>query len=347
MKKKLLLICSILFAFNPLVIGNNDSIDIQVKKDDIVCVQKEKINDGFWSWSSWKSWMQSWWQEKKETRQLKRKNNRIKKQQKKSARIRKRMLAKAEKQMKQAVHKENVIEKKCDPFDYYYHETKDGITVMGNVLSTQRRCIKKFGTTGKYLTKKRKSSIYPIELTIQNDSSTPWTFHTKDTNLKIISERYVLKRLLHKTKLRTFFAGIGLLCGATLLLTLACPTIPFAFLPALGIPEVFCNIIGYPLSILPESIACITSQIGIGAGATMVAATPLVCGMRGESLERSNQSIKQLIKKLSKKTITIEPGEKETVCLFVRHRHYKKRFPVSLTNNLGEKLSFNCMCQPV
>lgn len=237
-----------------------------------------------------------------------------------------------------------------DKTNAYCKKIKSGVTIFSRTLVTPQECIRNFGPRGKFLLRKNTNrSMHPIKVTIKNDSDTSWIASLNNVNLKTIPSKYVLKRLHYKTKFRAFLTGALLLASAGFILTLAIPAIPLVVFPIIGVPEVFCSILSYPVVIfLPEAVTAVAVPVAIGASASMIAGAPLASAHHSMSLQEKNQKITNQVKKITaKNNIAIEPHTQETFFLFVRNRNYKRNFSLTLTNDTGQTLSFNGTNQPV
>jgi len=235
--------------------------------------------------------------------------------------------------------------------NFYFKAECNNVVLKTKTYATKSECQKILGNNGQHLLAMRKKAIYPIEITVTNNGNKTWTLTKKDIKLKTVPKRRVIKRILHRTKLRAFFAGIGMFLGAIIVCTLAMPFIPTTLLPILGIPDVLCGILLTPMvTYVPIVAQPIVMTIGTVTGASTFVAAPFVSAARAETMERINNKLRKQISDMTKyKTITIKPGETKSLFLFVRHRMYKKRFSVPLINteNKEEKLIFDVACQPV
>jgi hypothetical protein len=108
-----------------------------------------------------------------------------------------------------------------------YAETKDGVTLRVKKYSNREEASKILDKPLNKLPKGRKG-VYPIQITIFNNSALPWTLSTDAINLETLNKEYVARLLCKNTTLPLFFKT-GLLVGGFYAASLSLPYTPAIF----------------------------------------------------------------------------------------------------------------------
>lgn len=170
-----------------------------------------------------------------------------------------------------------------------------------------------FDGRGSRLLHKRRP-IYPLLLSINNNTPTPLILDPRTIGLKLINPELVAQRLYSHTSRRIvapFLIGT-LFAGATFY-TAACISI----LGAVG---------GIP-ALIKTGYAC------LGFSGAVAIGTPIYSYQQGHCASQLNTSIYQdVMSKSLHEPVTIEPGATHTTLLFVPHRAYNTTFAIRLVD---------------
>ena len=126
-----------------------------------------------------------------------------------------------------------------------FEQIKNGVTLRVKLLQTKAECIHFFGKNGKNFLRGKK--IYPIHLTLENNSSSKTFLPFSQIDLKLASQKSVLKKMRNRREtLKNIFritgivalgalATAGVICIAGIgLLIYSGPLIPVTCLPGPG-----------------------------------------------------------------------------------------------------------------
>jgi hypothetical protein len=90
-----------------------------------------------------------------------------------------------------------------------YTSTQDGLTVMVKAYTTEQEVTDLFGRRGKRLLK-RKKAIYPVQVTVKNNTNTSFILNKKNINLSLVTQSTIIKRFYRNiTGINAIFLSIG------------------------------------------------------------------------------------------------------------------------------------------
>lgn len=231
------------------------------------------------------------------------------------------------------------------PINSDCQQTRDGVTIRAKLFSREKQCVKTFSNCGKNLLRRKRifrkirEKIYPIKITIQNDSETTVTLCPEDLGIKQAPIKQVLKRLHYKT------GFIVLLSGAVIASTGIASAI-FAFGGG-----------GSMLIYTVSSSSIIGEILGIGAiglvGAAIsysLLAIPLlvlVPPIVGITTMLKNKKNTKKVNKAPQKNnkIEIQPSKKATFFVFARESDYQATFDLALRDKQNEENVFSFAIQ--
>jgi hypothetical protein len=186
-----------------------------------------------------------------------------------------------------------------------------------------------FDGRGHYLFKryKRLPIIYPLHVTIQNQSNTSLVLRPHGIGLKRASNDLVIRKLKFDRSLRTVSAGfIGTWLGIQILVG--------------GLMALLCPIAGPEIALL--SVAGLAVTIGSGSG--LFIATPAAMYLQNTRSAQANKIIEQDIEQKSfANQLVIEPNQTKDAMIFAHADYFKNEFPLVLFNqkNRKETIIFN------
>lgn len=206
-----------------------------------------------------------------------------------------------------------------------YQETRRGITLCAKKLSVDD-CKSLFGKRSKFLFKKsrRKQPIYPIQLSIHNQTESPISLKPKNISLSLTPCKEVMGRVRQNTTLQvvggiacTVLAASLLVAGAVFALTSG--GIFTALFGSMGAS------VAAPLIVVGLSAVIVTPFF-------LVIGTPVVSTLKGVHSAQKNALVK---KELDAKTLSteliIDPDQTIDTVIFVSRPQYQKNFTVAFT----------------
>lgn len=201
----------------------------------------------------------------------------------------------------------------------HYQETKDEITVQARLLNKKEINYIFSNKASRLLN--GKSPIYPIEITITNNSKNVITCNPEDTDLAYAKPQEVVRRLQENTTRNTAFiaaASVGILALCTI-----------------GI-----GIVGLTLALSGISAGITGLGIGIALCGGLLFLTPTASIFYKKSSVNFN---KEVSRDISDKTIShiasLNPKEKLSFILFADGRLFKPSFLMNIDNQKN-KTSF-------
>ncbi len=188
-------------------------------------------------------------------------------------------------------------------------------------------CFRLFGERGKKLiTRNRKTSIYPIQLSITNKSDKTYILNKKNIGIRIMKYHHVAHRMQHSTALRS----MGLLFSSVALATLT------------AIGGITAILIGMATTIVP--VAVIGAAACASAPFMLVIGTPISTTVNSVKSLRTNTVIKKDVKDKSLAyQIVIQPQQSIDTIIFIRGRELKENFGITLydQDDIQDKVTLN------
>lgn len=238
-------------------------------------------------------------------------------------------------------------------FADYCEKTKQGITVRVKALTTEKECIGVFGKNGKYLLHGRKlrgkklrgkrNKIYPIKITIDNQSNQPWHLSSNNIDIKKAPMKKVLKKLHYRTGIRALLIGISFLGVSSLAAGSA-----VVFL-ANGVVLFFSPILQFFSGFNPAALFSVTATLHLGAHGALLA-TPVTVPsaavastVQGVSSSLANHNLTKQVKESTLQSMIVEPSQIKSTLIFVQQRDYKSNFAITLQpeNETDDTLLFD------
>ena len=195
-----------------------------------------------------------------------------------------------------------------------YTQTQDGLTMMVKAYTTQQEAVELLGKHGKRLFKKKKQ-IYPIQITIKNNTSHNITLDKKNINLTLSEETTTLSKVCRSLdNIDALFMSLGgaIAVGSAI-------SAPAFFTYGLFASMPYINILANPLLIL----GCSGGLIGGAAvGASIYSLT---------KNSRSKRSIRRSKNKYLDK-VTCKSHSTINTLIFSNAQLFKPIFDVTLHN---------------
>lgn len=200
-----------------------------------------------------------------------------------------------------------------------------GVMAHAHCLTTKEECIKLLGTNGKRLInykKRTNKNIYPIKITLENNTGKTLSFH--DIDLKTESKKTVHNRIVQSHWPLTIFLGV--LVSAT---------------------------IAYPAAVIIGSVAFVvpclfgTASMASAVGCAVISGGITYCGVIGGSMAVSATTSNRLSKSCTTalenltglETLTlVKPLEKHTFFIFVSAKNYKNKFTINFTDETTKEI---------
>jgi len=210
--------------------------------------------------------------------------------------------------------------------------SKKGFSVSAHVLKTQQECGEAFGKNGKNLIRKKESrSIYPVKVDITNNTVEKKQLALQKANIELASEKTVSRRIHNLRLWKVALVGTGIFaaavvigCGAGLAWA-AC--IPCASGPTPGLAKALHGILLGGLGI------CV-------GGATGLVAAPAAILIFEPKFRKRNKQTKNKVFDYQK--LTIEPGQTQTLYLFVEHKNFQENIELTFKDGNGNEEIFSC-----
>ena len=206
-------------------------------------------------------------------------------------------------------------------------ESKNGISVSANVLTSKEECIEAFGKNGGKLLKNKRKKIYPIKINITNNNPQKTATSLTRTNLKLTTKKRILSRIQNNWNL---LKVIGLGAGVFIVSTAA---LFYSYIPLLFcIPSTGYAVLDYPIAY--------TIFFGIPAAAALASPTAMI--IYGSKLKKRNK--KSIQKLFGSKQFILEPSQTQTLFLFAEEKNYKENIELTFKDGNGNEETFNCHC---
>lgn len=206
-----------------------------------------------------------------------------------------------------------------------YQETKHGITLCAKKLSVDD-CKPLFGKRSKFLFKKsrRKQPIYPIQLSISNQTESPISLKPKNISLSLTPCKDVVARVGQNTALQV----VGGIACTVLAASLLVAGAVFALTSGGMFTALFGSVgasVAAPLIVIGLSAVIVTPFF-------LVIGTPVVSTLKGVHSAQKNAMLKQ---ELDNKTLStelfIDQGQTIDTVIFVSRSQYNKNFTITFT----------------
>lgn len=194
-----------------------------------------------------------------------------------------------------------------------YQAKQDDIHIYAKKYD-QQDCIQLFGSRGSRLIHhKHDTCIYPIQLSIKNNSQTTWILNKNSIDLKLTPYHHVA----HRIQNHTFLRMVSIVAVGT----------AFTTLTAIGGTTLL--VIGMFTWSIPAAIA--GGALCASVPFMILVNTPMSTTVQGIQSLRTNTRIKQDIKQKSlTRTVILEPGQTTDTILFVKGSNYKPVFDLTL-----------------
>lgn len=208
---------------------------------------------------------------------------------------------------------------------------KRNISVQAQVLTTEDQCIRALGNRGYRLVRPKKKKIYPIQLSIANNTPTTISLSQNDIKLNMVPPAALASRLkLRNEKNKSLLlkiiktggivfagcVGIGMIGGISAL----------AYLGAFTSNAVAAGDIPF----------LIAFSTGIGACAgTIVAPSSMIY----ELTKKQKKKTSPLLNKLD--STKIKPGETKKVFIFVYEKNIKENFSITFSDENQNEISLD------
>jgi hypothetical protein len=205
----------------------------------------------------------------------------------------------------------------------HFQETKSEVTLRVAQLNS-KQADELFDGRGHYLFNeyRNRKAIYPIQLTIQNDSNDALILDVKNINLQLVSNDRVVKRMRYQGNFRAVnIAFFG---------TVFCiPIVAILF---------YCA----PLGLLMGAGISITTLFAGVAGGFLILTSTTSFVQHSQSKKANEQITQDINQKTFADQLIIEAGQQQEALIFADSRFYKKEFLVSLeSQNSKETISFD------
>lgn len=195
-----------------------------------------------------------------------------------------------------------------------YESTQNNVTLRAKKLN-KRETVKAFGPRGNQLFNKQRKTIYPIQLSIENNSTELLVLKPEHIDLQLTSYRRVASRLQKNTLLQ----ALG---------TLTIGVLTTAAVATGGVATLLIGGMATSVSmIIAGTATCITAPFFLLIG------TPIATTVKGIETAKANTTCKRGVKeKTLPPVLLIEPGQTIDTLIFVRKRDYSPAFDVTFVN---------------